>query len=191
MRITRLSVMLGLGLIGACAPAHVVTTPAPTPVPGSRIRYAVRSDTTRFVDARMVSLDADSLVFERFIAGDGGRWIVTSLATDSIARLQVRVGRRRNPGRGALIGGIVGGALGLACASEAEGNWLVTPEECLLGYTVLGTGTGLLIGTLVRSDVWAPTPLLQRGQEVPPAPAPVSAAPLRIGIRLPIRLPSP
>lgn len=191
VRIAYLSAALAVGLATACAPAHMVSTPAPTPVAGDRIRYADRSDTTSFLTVRLISLDADSLVFERFTAGDARRWITGSLATDSIARLQVRVGRRGNAGRGALIGGLVGGVLGIACASE-ESGWLTpTPGECLLGYTLTGAGTGLLVGAFVRSDVWAPGALPTRRLEQPPAPAPVSATPVGIGIRLPIRLASP
>jgi hypothetical protein len=191
MRITRLSVALSVGMITACAPAHVVTMPAPTPVAGNHIRYAGRTDTTELVTVRLVSLDADSLVFERFIPADPkGRWVTGSLATDSIARLQVRVGRRGNAGRGALIGGIVGGVLGIACASE-EGGWLQpSPEECVLGYTLSGAGTGLLIGALIRSDVWAPTALPTHRREAPLA-ALVGAASTGVGLRIPIRLPSP
>jgi hypothetical protein len=169
----------------------VVNTPAPAPVAGDRIRYAVRSDSTDFVVARAISLDADSLVYDRFVpgaTGNAGRWVVGSLSTDSIARLQVRVGRRGNVGRGALIGGLVGGVLAIACANEEPGWLTPTPGQCLLGGTLSGVATGALIGALIRSDVWAPTGLPTRRQAQPPTPAPVSVAPVRIGIRLPIRL---
>ncbi|HEU5040965.1 MAG TPA: hypothetical protein VFT84_09110 [Gemmatimonadales bacterium] len=190
MRISTLPVTLALTLVAGCGP-HVVSTPAPVPATGSRIRYAARSDTTEMVPARLVSLDADSLVFERFVPGDfGGKWVPGSLPTDSVARVQVRVGRRGNAGRGALIGGVVGLALGVACASEEPGWFQPTPEECLVFYTISGAGTGLLIGALVRSDVWAPTAL--PSQRPAPAPEPmVSAAPVGVGIRLPIRIASP
>ena len=184
MRITGLSVSLAIALVTACAPAHLVTRPAPTPPPGSRIRYAARSDSTELIAARLVSLDADSLVFERFIAGPPrGGWVAGSLATDSVARLQVRIGRRSNPGRGALFGAAVGLGLGIACAGE-EGEW-VTPEQCLFGYTLIGTGTGLVIGLLVRGDVWAPTVLPGHDRNPPVAGR---ATPLGFGLRLPIGL---
>jgi hypothetical protein len=179
MRIMRRLVGFAVILVAACAPAHVVSTPVPSAAAGDRIRYAGRSDTTAFITARMISLDADSLVFERFIAGDpAGRWVVGSLRTDSIARLQVRVGRRGNAGRGALIGGLVGGAIGVLCAAETSSGWLEpSPEACFLGYTLTGVGTGALIGALRRSDVWAPTPVPRRRQEPTPVPAPVTVAP--------------
>jgi hypothetical protein len=82
---------------------------------------------------------------------------------------------------------LVGGALGVACASED--SWALSSEECLIGYTVLGTGTGLLIGTLRRSDVWAPIALPRCPPELPPAP-PVTASSVGIDI-LPIPLPEP
>jgi hypothetical protein len=192
MQRTRLWVALAVGLTGGCAPAHVVTTPGPTPVAGDRVRYADRSDTTEFVTARLVSLDAGSLIYERFVSGTSGspgRWLAGSLSTDSIARLQVRVGRRGNAGRGALIGGLLGAGLGIACASE-EGGW-VTPEQCLLSGTLSGAGVGLLIGALIRSDVWAPIALPAPRREQPPVSAPVSTAPVGVGIRIPIRLASP
>jgi hypothetical protein len=148
--------LLTVAMLGACA--SVVTTPAPAPTAGDRIRYAGRPDTADLVPARLISLDGDSLVFERFVPGEPGRWIAGALATDSVARLQVRVGRRRHAGMGALIGGAVGAAVGLACAAE-EGDDFVSPEQCFAGFTVMGAGAGLLIGLLVRTDVWAPARL--------------------------------
>jgi hypothetical protein len=167
----RLSVVLAASLLGACAPAHVVTTPGPIPVAGNRIRYAVRADTAQLVAARVISFDGDSLVFERFIPGDPeGRWAVASVATDSIARLQVHIGRRRNAVRGGAFGALVGGAIGIACAG-GEAGWIVSSEQCLVGYTLLGAGTGLLIGALMRSDVWAPAVFPTRPPNQPgPAP---------------------
>ena len=196
MRITRRLPPLMLALASACTPAHVVTTPAPAPVAGVRIRYVPRSDTSNFVTARVVSLDAERLVFERFIPGDPkGRWLADSLTTDSIVRLQVRVGRRGNAGRGALIGGAIGAALGMACAADYNADeWFSpTPEQCLLSGTLTGAGIGLLIGAVRRSDVWAPTALPGREPEqaLMPAPAPVSGTPLGVGIRVPVRLPNP
>lgn len=187
MRITHRLVGFAVILGTSCTPAHVVSTPVPAAAAGDRIRYAGPSDTTDFITARMISIDADSLVFERFIAGDpAGRWVVGSLRTDSIARLQVRVGRRGNAGRGALIGGLVGGAIGVLCAAETSSGWLQpSPEGCFLGYTLTGVGTGLLIGALRRSDVWAPTTVPRRQPGPTPIPAPVSAAPA-VGIQIPL-----
>jgi hypothetical protein len=180
MRTTSYSI--ALLLVGACAPTHVATTPAPTPIAGSRIRYSVPPDTARFVAARLVSLDAGSVRFERFVpglAGQPGRRVVTSLATDSIARLQVHVGRRANVGRGVLIGGLAGVALGSLCASESEGSWAVTPEACFVGYAISGTLTGLVAGALMRSDVWAPATLPRR----PPPQAALMSVEFRAGFQ--------
>jgi hypothetical protein len=192
MRIAHRFAAFAVGLVTACAPAHVVSTPVPVAAAGDRIRYAGRSDSTAFITGRLISIDADSLVFERFVARDpAGSWVMGSVPTDSIARLQVRVGRRANPGRGALIGGIVGGAIGILCAAETSSGWLEpSPEACFLGYTLTGLGTGLLIGALRRSDVWAPTPVPRRRPEPTPVPAPVSAAPAASGVRIPRSPPS-
>jgi hypothetical protein len=181
---------LAILLAAACAPAHVVNTPAPIPVAGNPIRYATVSDSTELVTARLVSLDADRLVFERFVAGrTGGQWETGSLATDSIARLQVRVGRRGNAGRGALIGGLLGAVMGIACANEDEGWLTPTPGECMAAGVVSGAGTGVLVGLLIRSDVWAPTALPTRDQE--PATPVVTASPVGLGVRIPFRLTGP
>jgi hypothetical protein len=184
MRVGCLAV-LTLGLLAACAPAHVVTTPAPMPVAGDRIRYAGVSDTGEFIDARMVSVNADSLVFERFVSGwnnGPGLWARGSIPTDSIGGFQVHIGRRANAGRGALIGTLVGGAIGVACAATTREGWFQpTPEQCVFAYTLTGAGTGLLIGALSRSDVWAPTALPRRRP-----PPPIAGAPLPAGAALAI-----
>jgi hypothetical protein len=178
----RYSLLLSCLLIGSGACARVLTTPVPAPSPGDRIRYAGRADSTRLVPAHFVSLDPDSLVFERFVSGDpAGHRVTAALATDAVARLQVRVGRRGNAGIGALVGGAVGLGLGIACATEESG--FVTPEACLAGYTVLGAGTGLVIGLLVRTDVWAPVALPRRAPEAPMPPGTISRT--GIGLRIP------
>ncbi len=182
---------LALALVAACAPTHVVTTPTPA-VAGNQVRYARWSDTTEFVRARLLSLDADSLTFERFVPGDPARWVPGALATDSVARLQVRVGRRNNAGRGALFGGLIGAGLGVLCAADEDaGEWLhPTAGQCMLAGTVTGVGTGLLIGALTGSDVWAPVPLPSRGREQAPSPPPVTSTRSGVGLRIPLRLPS-
>ena len=158
----------------ACAPARVVMTPAPVPAAGSRIRYAVRSDTTRFTSGRLRSLDTEALVVERW---DGTRWMASRVPADSIAQLQVRIGRRSNPGPGALIGGAIGAALGVVCAfGYDENDWFApTPGQCLASGVVSGAAMGLLVGAISRSDVWAPVSLPPRRPGEPPAP-PVTAA---------------
>lgn len=154
-----------------------VTRPGPTPL--------------NFTAVRLVSLDADSLIFERLVSDRAQHWVSSSLPTDSIARLQVRISRRGNAGRGALIGALVGVVAGVACASE-ESGWLTpTPGECLLGLGLSGLATGAFIGVLIRSDVRAPTALPSRPRAPVPGPAPVSALPVGIGIRTPIRLTRP
>lgn len=171
-------IAVAVGLITACAPARVVTTPAPVPVAKSPIRYALRSDPFRFTAGRMISLDADTLVFERFVAGErAAHWVADRIPTDSIAQLQARIGRRANGGRGALIGAGIGLALGGLCAAQYEGDeWFEpNPGECLASGVVTGALTGLLIGQLARSDIWAPVPLPTRGPVEPPAP-PATAA---------------
>lgn len=171
------SILLLLAALAACAPSRVVTTPAPVPEAGSHIRYSLHYDPDRFTKARMLSLDADTLAFERLIVGDRHAWVADRVPTDSIARLQVRIGRRGNAGRGALIGGGIGLVLGALCSLGDSDNWLQpTPGECVLSGILTGVGTGLLIGALSRSDVWAPVPLPGRGPEDPAADPPVTAA---------------
>ena len=185
MRITPLPITAAVALLAACAP-YVTTTPAPAPVPGSRIRYAERPDSTKLVPARMVSLDADSMVFERLVPGDyGGKWVAASLPTRDLARLQVKVGRRDNIGRGVLIGGAIGLALGVACTTDDSG--FVSDEACLLSSTATGAVTGLLIGALVRSDVWAPAPLPARAPAAAPEPV-VTMGLHGVGLRIPFRV---
>jgi hypothetical protein len=169
------SAVLALAVVAACAPARVVTTPAPAPESGSHIRYSYRDDPTRFTRARLLSLDADSLAVERFVAGDRHQWVPDRVPTDSIAQLQVRVDRRGNAGRGALIGGGVGLLLGALCAIGDSDNWLQPePGECIASGILTGAGAGALIGALSRSDVWAPVPLPERGPEDPMAGSPIT-----------------
>jgi hypothetical protein len=63
------------------------------------------------------------------LAGEPGRRLVMSLPTDSVARLQVHVGRRANVDRGALTGGLAGVALGGLRAAESEGTWALSPRR--------------------------------------------------------------
>ena len=161
----------------ACTPAHVEHGVVPTPTTGAQIRFALRADTGHFIPARVVLLSADSLVFERFTpstTGGKGSWVRGALPTDSLARLQVQVGRRGNAGRGALIGGAIGLALGGACAIDAANDkgWLVpSPGECFVGMAIPAAVIGLVVGALRRSDVWAPTTTPSRPGTPPVAQA--------------------
>lgn len=175
-----LSLLLLVLMAAGCAPARVETDLAPTPSVGARIRYTVRADTARFETGRLVAYQADSLVVDRFtpgLPGNPGTTVRLALPTDSVAVLQVRVGRKGNAGRGALIGAAVGLAIGAACAADASGDsgWLVpTTEECLFAAGLIpGAFIGFVVGALRHSDVWAP---VERPIPGPPQSAPVADA---------------
>lgn len=161
MRFAALAPGLAVVFAAACAP-RVLTTPVPVPAAGADIRYSTKADSTSFTRARLVSLDADSLVYDRLVArpaGDGSRWVAGSLPTASIALLHVRAGSRNNAGRGALIGGALGLVAAIGCALEEEGWLTPTPGQCFVGGAISGAATGAVIGLLVRSAVWAPAVL--------------------------------
>jgi hypothetical protein len=164
---------LALGLIVACAP-YVVTTPAPAPAPGADIRIATVPDSSHFTRARFVSMDGATLVYERLVLDPAyGRhgWAARSLRADSVAALQVKVGRRSNVGRGALIGAATGLLVGIGCAVEDGGGWgSPSPGACMAAGFVGGAGYGALIGLLIRSDVWGPAVLPPRSPEPPTEP---------------------
>lgn len=184
--LTRLAVA-ALALATACAPSHVISMPAPIPAAGTAIRYARRSDSTRFLTARLAALDSRVLVAERFESNArDGRWVPVSVPTDSLTGVQVLVGRRNNGGRGALIGGIAGAALALACELSTPGadSWDFTGPECTISALIVGPGAGFVIGSLSHSDVWAPVML-------PPNHLPSVVAVRRgpgLSVRIPFRL---
>ncbi len=157
MRFARLPT-LGLCLSIGCAP-YVETTAVPVPPAGTPIRYAARPDSTHFTKARLVALDAERLRFEQLEVDATGRrreWFERTVPTESLAVLQVRVRRRSNVGRGALIGAAVGLAAGAGCASEGGGWTNPEPGQCFVAGILGGAGYGALLGLLIRSDVWAP-----------------------------------
>ena len=187
---TRLWTTLAIGLVTACGP-QVVTTPTPAAT-GNQVRYAATPDTSHFVEARLISLDSDRLIFERVVLGQGS-WVTDSLATESVSRLQVRIDRRNNAGKGALIGALVGVAAGMSCALSDPGWGWEPPSdgECFALSIVGGVSTGALIGLFIQRDVWAPAPLPERDLEPPTAPPQVSSADLGIGVQIPLRIPIP
>ena len=170
MRSARLSIA-ALYLCSACG-SSLVSTPITAPAPGSHIRYATVPDSSRLAKARLVSLDTERLVFERFEMGPMGRtgdWIRDSVPTPSLATLQVRVRRRSHAGQGALVGVALGAVAGVACLAQ-EDDWLTPSDgQCMVGGLLGGAGYGALIGLLIKSEVWAPAipPSPPREQEPP------------------------
>lgn len=171
MQVTRSACVLALGMLSGCTSTQVLTAPAPEPVSGTTIRYTTRPDTARFISARLVSLDANQIVVERFTRGGQNRWIADSLPTASLGRLEVRVARRNNLAAGVLIGAGAGLALGAACASQSDDSWLApSSSECMTLMPLGGAMWGALIGAVTHRETWAPVTLPgapAAGAEVP------------------------
>lgn len=177
-----------LGLLAACASNHVVRTPAPVN-PGDTVRYAFHSDQSDFVQARAISLTADTLVFERSLIGEPGRWVKGQFPTDSLARLQVHVGRHGNAAKGVVIGAAIGLGFGALCATEPDTGYFST-GDCVLTSTLTGASLGLLFGALKHTNEWAPVVMPEQVPAAAPGPA-VSVVPAGVGIRIPFRAGGP
>jgi hypothetical protein len=173
MRSARLSIV-ALCLCLACG-SSIDSTPVIAPAPGSHIRYSTGPDSSRLAKARLVTLDAERLVVERFAMDPMGRtgdWIQDSVPTRSLATLQVRVRRRSHAAQGALVGMALGAVAGVACLAQKD-DWLTpTDGQCMVGGVLGGAGYGALIGLLIKSDVYAPTVL--------PSPPPEQEPPVTL-----------
>lgn len=178
-----LAVAAAMLFVAGCSRSSISTSPVPER--GDRIRYAFLGDSTTLHVARAVRVGADTIFIERLVpslTGGPAGWMPASIETSSIARLEKRVGRRGNAGRGALIGGGVGLVVGFLCANEEPGWLTPSPTECLFGYLISGAGTGALIGILIRSDVWEPVVLPLRPHA--PGDRGISAGSYGIGLQV-------
>ena len=171
-------------LAAACARAPISTSPLPEA--GDRVRYSFLTDSTVRYVGRTLRMTAETLFVERMrpsMTGGPARYEPAALATASLARLEKRVGRRGNVGKGALIGTGIGLVAGIFCAAEDPGWLQPSPVECVFGYSASGAAWGAALGALIRSDVWRPIVL-----PLEPRPAPgdlaSSHAALGIGIRV-------
>ena len=173
-------IALLVGFLTGCAGTGVVTTPTPVPSAGTSIRYAARSDSTRFLEGRLISLNADTLALERFVperpaARERAHWAAERIPTDSIALLQAKVRKGTQAGQGAMIGGGIGLGLGLLCAGGSDESDFAAPSggQCLASGALSGVAIGALIGALNHKDAWAP--VLLPAQPVEPSVPPATA----------------
>jgi hypothetical protein len=91
-----------------------------------------------------------------------------TIPVNSIQRLELRTGSKRNALKGLLIGAALGLAAGLAAESDGGCSMGPSPHSasraesaaiCGLGGALFGLG----IGALIKSDVWTPIALPSYG----------------------------
>ena len=122
---------------------------------GSRVRITVGK--TKHVGT-LVSADPDSLRFTTDTSG------LVAIPTVSVTRLERSRGRRSNAGQGALIGGVIGGAMGLIGGIGAEADnsdWGIEIGAkgialATLFFGATGAGLGALIGAASKGEKWEP-----------------------------------
>jgi hypothetical protein len=81
-----------------------------------------------------------------------------------LTELEVRRGKKSRLGTGALIGGGVGAALGIALAASCSGHEVLCEGGTEYAIYVpaaaaLGAGLGALVGSLIKVDRWEAVPV--------------------------------
>jgi hypothetical protein len=190
MRTTRLQSLpvIGTLLLSACPPGLLV---AQTVSPGDRVRVHLdevqlvmsgadmKADTViAIVDGSLVSWDSAGLVLQVRSAEEAAA-IDTFLSWDGIDQLEQYAGQRSNMGTGALIGGLVGLAIGGAVALAAcpcEVGTAGVLAGVGLVFVVPGVLIGGLLGAAAPADLWTQVPL----QPDIPGPGRVDAEPTEL-----------
>jgi len=127
----------------------------------SRVRVRLRAFPGRQLEGTVVKANASTF----WLSVDGQSPVAVPLA--SLKGLDVVGGQRRNAGKGAILGLLIGGSLGvLAGASEEDdppGIMSFSKEDrmALAGVSLglAGLAIGTVVGALTKSDVWKPAPL--------------------------------
>jgi hypothetical protein len=125
---------------------------------GSRVRVSAPSVFDGRVQGLVVSTDAENLTLA---VSDGP---LVTLPRNAITRLDVFLGHRRRPGRGALFGSLAGMAL-LAAAPVDPGNCgpssasFCSRGEAVAAGALTGALVGFVIGAVHPADRWGIIPL--------------------------------
>jgi hypothetical protein len=163
IRCSQVVVIAAFLFSGLCSPPATAAMQAETPLHvGGKVRYKLDAPRADWQQGELTGVDTDTL---HLVDGDGGGRAVPTL---QIGALEVSSGRRSNAGRGAMMGGIVGTALGLGLGISAssqkcpslcyvpDGAQEVVAATALFG--AVGAGIGALIGVTSRRDRWVEVP---------------------------------
>ncbi len=142
-----------------------VTTPPP---PCPAWYTSCTRDSPRHYVGTFVAWKADTLVVET-------KGHTLALPWDSVTKLEVSQGQKRNTREGVLIGLLVGGVAGAVVAvaihEECE-RCFIDPATLPVAVATVGVlggvVTGAIIGSLIRTDRWQEVPLERLRLQVAP-----------------------
>lgn len=167
--------LLLLGTLLLAPATEAVAQEAPQLAPGSRIKVSARHTHI----GTLLALNGTTLQLRRDALRD-----TVSIPLGTIRKLEVSTGRTSSVGRGALIGGAVGGGIGPIlgvgaaaedCPSDAFCVVDFGPEVIPIAVLTMG-GAGALLGALIGAASPA-----DRWEDVPLVGVKVGIAPLRGG----------
>ena len=158
-------------IVAVLAFTPLASARAQVPVrPGARVRVTghfrqplygncVRSSPQQYVGT-FVTWEADTLVTES--NGD-----ILALPLDSVATLEVSLGRRSQAGLGAGIGSVTGAVIGVvvgaaSCTDEVFEAFVIPAACAAAGGVIFGAAgalLGALIGATIRTERWVSVPL--------------------------------
>ena len=152
---------------------------------GQRVRVRTDSGTATVVTGTLVGQDSLAIQLQvlhprTFLNSDAPESTIVTVPVARVRQLEVSTGRRRNAGRGAVIGLGVGAGLGLALGIAAMSDpWLKGNAGDVATVTVVtgvvGAGIGALVGLAASGDRW---------EVVRPAGVRISLVPRRSSIML-------
>jgi len=169
--------VVAFGILITLSKPVVAQIPARTPNAGDRVRITRLGFPAPVVGA-MVSATADSITFipvVRHILGVPPLQKTATIARTSVQALEVSDGRHRHPVSGLAWGfalGAAGGALiGALSYAPCHSGCLFAPtsreqstREGGVVFAVLGSVTGLIVGTNYRTDHWHSVTVERVGQ---------------------------
>lgn len=146
------SLVLALVVLAALpVPGEAAKPPRP-PVPGDRVRVSILDAPP--LTGTLLAHRIDTL--ELALAPDSTR---RTIAREQVAGLEV-ARRHGHAGKGALVGVLLGVAVGVVTISAGDRhNEYGVGAGALVGSGILGLALGALIGGAIEHERWEPAPL--------------------------------
>ena len=168
-----MNILLAIAVAWISVPLEVTAQERPTVTAGDRVRISSPRTGQEPVVGDVVARSSDTLTVSYWEPYDRG-WETAELPIRSIHTLEVHRGTRTDAGKGALLGGLIGGGFGLAAGIAAasydcdstpwdwDGCWYWGRGELIpistATFALVGAGVGALIGSASRREIWEPVP---------------------------------